>query len=79
MIIHQKRGNNNNNNNNNNNKNKNKNNKSVLLDFADIEQFWERGGSVVERRTPERVVGGSKPTSAVLCPYARHLTSRKYW
>ena len=25
-------------------------------------------GSVVERRTPEREVGGSKPTSAVLCP-----------
>ena len=28
----------------------------------------ERGGSVVERRTPEREVGGSKPTSAVLYP-----------
>ena len=28
----------------------------------------ECGGSVVERRTPEREVGGSKPTSAVLCP-----------
>ena len=28
----------------------------------------ERGGSVVERRTPEREVCGSKPTSAVLCP-----------
>ena len=28
----------------------------------------ERGGSVVESRTPEREVGGSKPTSAVLCP-----------
>ena len=26
----------------------------------------ERGDSVVERRTPEREVGGSKPTSAVL-------------
>ena len=26
------------------------------------------GGSVVERRTPEREVEGSKPTSAVLCP-----------
>ena len=25
------------------------------------------GGSVVDRRTPEREVGGSKPTSAVLC------------
>ena len=28
----------------------------------------ERGGSVLERRTPEREVGGPKPTSAVLCP-----------
>ena len=28
----------------------------------------ERGGSVVECRTPEREVGGSKPTVAVLCP-----------
>ena len=27
-----------------------------------------RGGSVVECRTPEREVGGSKPTTAVLCP-----------
>ena len=33
-------------------------------------KYWigERGGSVVECRTPEREVGGSKPTSAVLCP-----------
>ena len=28
----------------------------------------ERGGSVVECRTPEREVGGSRPTAAVLCP-----------
>ena len=28
----------------------------------------EHGGSVVECRTPEREVGGSKPTAAVLCP-----------
>ena len=28
----------------------------------------ERGGSVVECRTPEREVGGSRPTTAVLCP-----------
>ena len=28
----------------------------------------ERGGSVVECLTPEREVGGSKPTAAVLCP-----------
>ena len=33
----------------------------------------ERGGSVVECRTPER------PTAAVLCPWARHFTPRKYW
>ena len=29
----------------------------------------ERGGSVVECRTPEREVGGSKPTTAVLCVF----------
>ena len=34
---------------------------------------------MVECRTPEREVGGSKPTAAVLCPWARHFTSRKYW
>ena len=34
---------------------------------------------LVECRTPEREVGGSKPTSAVLCPWARHFTPRKYW
>ena len=28
----------------------------------------ERGGSVVECRTPEREVGGSKPSAAMLCP-----------
>ena len=28
----------------------------------------ECGGSVVECRTPEREVRGSKPTAAVLCP-----------
>ena len=39
----------------------------------------ERGGSVVECRTPEREVGGSKPIAAVLCPWARHFTPRKYW
>ena len=39
----------------------------------------ERGCSVVECRTPEREVGGSKPTAAVLCPWARHFTPRKYW
>ena len=39
----------------------------------------ERGGSVVECRTPEREVRGSKPTASVLCPWARHFTPRKYW
>ena len=39
----------------------------------------ERGGSVVECRTPEREVRGLRPTSAVLCPWARHFTPRKYW
>ena len=39
----------------------------------------ECGGSVVECRTPEREVGGSKPITAVLCPWARHFTPRKYW
>ena len=29
--------------------------------------------------TPEREVGDSKPTAAVLCPWARHFTPRKYW
>ena len=39
----------------------------------------ERGGSVVECRTPEREVRGLRPTVAVLCPWARHFTPRKYW
>ena len=39
----------------------------------------ERGGSVVECQTPEREVRGSKPTAAVLCPWARHFTPWKYW
>ena len=39
----------------------------------------ERGGSVVECRTPEREVRRSRPTAAVLCPWARHFTPRKYW
>ena len=42
-------------------------------------KWGERGGSVVEYRTPEQEVGGSKPTAAVLCPWARHFTPRKYW
>ena len=39
----------------------------------------ERGGSGVECQTPEREVRGSRPTAAVLCPWARHFTPRKYW
>ena len=31
-------------------------------------ELGERGGSVVECRTPEREVRGSRPTAAVLCP-----------
>ena len=42
-------------------------------------KLGERSGSVVECRTPEREVRGSRPTSAVLCPWARHFTPRKYW
>ena len=42
-------------------------------------QDRERGGSVVECRTPEREVGGSIPAAAMLCPWARHFTPRKYW
>ena len=38
------------------------------LEFRGSELGGERGGSVVECRTPEREVGGSKPTAAVLCP-----------
>ena len=34
----------------------------------DCPQVGERGGSVVECRTPEREVRGSRPTAAVLCP-----------
>ena len=39
----------------------------VMYD-TDIKDAGERGGSVVECRTPEREVGGSRPTAAVLCP-----------
>ena len=53
----------------------------VFLDFSSLIPFiaGERGGSVVECRTSEREVRGSRPTSAVLCPWARHFTPRKYW
>ena len=42
-------------------------------------RLGERGGSVVECRTPEREVRGSRPTAAVLFPWVRHFTPRKYW
>ena len=38
---------------------------------------WLSGS--LECRTPEREVRGSRPTAAVLCPWARHFTPRKYW
>ena len=44
-----------------------------------LQRSGERGGSVVECRTPEREVRRSRPTAAVLCPWARHFTPRKYW
>ena len=47
----------------------------LSLQFSNIKIFrhtllkkGERGGSVVECRTPEREVRGSRPTAAVLCP-----------
>ena len=36
--------------------------------FGQTDLGGEGGGSVVECRTPEREVLGSKPTAAVLCP-----------
>ena len=42
--------------------------KYLIIHFAYIMFPGERGGSVVECRTPEREVRGSRPTSAVLCP-----------
>ena len=47
--------------------------------YFSLISIGERGGSVVECRTPEREVRGSRPTAAVLCPWARHFTPRKYW
>ena len=49
------------------------------VNFKNYLVLGERGGSVVECRTPEREVRGSRPTAAVLCPWARHFTPRKYW
>ena len=52
---------------------------SATRSCLSIRLLGERGGSVVECRTPEREVRGSRPTVAVLCPWARHFTPRKYW
>ena len=41
---------------------------AVLTFFFGTSDEGERGGSVVECRTPEREVRGSRPTAAVLCP-----------
>ena len=51
----------------------------ICLSVSASSKGGERGGSVVECRTPQREVGGSIPTAAVLCPWARHFTPRKYW
>ena len=52
---------------------------TISTPIHDLKVKGERGGSVVECRTPEREVRGSRPTAAVLCPWARHFTPRKYW
>ena len=39
-----------------------------LNEVISLSSMGERGGSVVECRTPEREVRGSRPTVAVLCP-----------
>ena len=41
---------------------------SLCAPFMLSTKAGERSGSVVERWTPEQEVGGSKSTSAVLCP-----------
>ena len=53
--------------------------RSIITYKANPRVHGERGGSVVECRVPEREVRGSRPTAAVLCPWARHFTPRKYW
>ena len=39
----------------------------LFIDYGTCSYVGERGGLVVEPRIPEREVGGSIPTSAVLC------------
>ena len=41
---------------------------NAIIYIGHFESPGERGGSVVECRTPEREVRGSRPTAAVLCP-----------
>ena len=41
---------------------------SIVYGSARESYLGERGGSVVACRTPEREVGGSIATAAVLCP-----------
>ena len=41
---------------------------TMAIFYSFIDGLGERGGSVVECRTPEREVRGSRPTAAVLCP-----------
>ena len=52
---------------------------ACLMNLEPLLTVGERGGSVVACRTPEREVRDSRPTSAVLCPWARYFTPRKYW
>ena len=42
--------------------------KKKKFSYLPTQPKGERGGSVVECRTPEREVRGSRPTAAVLCP-----------
>ena len=42
--------------------------KTLMCTVKFLTTRGERGGSVVECRTPEREVRGSRPTAAVLCP-----------
>ena len=49
-------------------KKRRKENRLILLYKGPKDKAGERGGSVVECRTPEREVRGSRPTAAVLCP-----------
>ena len=46
----------------------NKERQSLVAESCPLSLLGERGGSVVECRTPEREVRGSRPTAAVLCP-----------